>query len=177
MLRGGAQVDYLLGHNGPVGTRRASYLYWGGGNILVDSIEIYASMNVGSSDDIHMNLYGSGGLLGTLVPAEAIGVADNYTFLPTAQLTLTAGYYYLAVEPDFVEGTAMSWSRSLDDSGGSYHSYAEGTIWEPWIDSWSNEHTYRVYGTVVPEPSTIALFLLGSSCLFARRNKNNIRRK
>ena len=166
-VAGAGGVEYFLGQNGSTGTRQLSYLYWGGGAILIDSIEIYANMNIGSSDNIHMYLYGSEGLVGTFDSDEAIGVAGNYMFSPTAALTLDAGNYNLIIQPDFVEGTSMSWHYSATASGGDY-SEAVGITWGAWEPAFDSP-TYRVYGTVVPEPSTVALFLLGFSCIVARK--------
>lgn len=173
---GGGGVSYLhdtIPGNPSRGTRWAAYLNWGGGDILIDSVEIYARMYGGSSDNIHMYIYqwgGGGGVLAELNPVVNIGVAGNYMFTSTTPLTLEAGSYYLALEPDFIEGTGMSWYYALDDLGAEY-SEAVGATWGPWQNS-PNAGTYRVYGEVVPEPATVALFLLGASCLFARRKKN-----
>ncbi len=164
---GSIGVDYIVNS----GTRWLSDFYWGGGDILIDSIEIYAQMEAGSSDNIHMYIYGNNGLVGALEPDENIGTAGNYMFSPTTTMTLSAGNYDLVIEPGFVAGTGMSWYRSLNDSGGA-HSEASGTTWGTW-EYVSGSPTYRVYGTVVPEPSTIALFLLGFSCVVARRKRKN----
>ena len=168
-VTGGGGVEDFLGQHGPAGTRRDSYLSWLGGNILIDSIEIYARMNAGSSAHIHMYLYDSllDEPIATLEADEEIGVAGNYTFSPTEPLTLAAGLYDLVIESDFVAVTSMSWFNSLELTGGEY-SELTGTEWGPWQGG-GDSGTYRVYGTVVPEPGTIALFLLGISCLFARK--------
>ncbi len=170
----GGGVGYLSGHNGnPAGTRWLSYLSWGGGEILVESIEIYAQMYAGSSDNIHMYLYDNGELIATLEPDEIIGAAGNYMFSPTAPLILDAGLglYDLVIEPDFVEGTWMAWSYSITASGGDY-SEAVGTTWGAWEPAF-DAPTYRVHYEVVPEPSTIALFLLGFSCIIARKKRKS----
>ena len=128
-------------------------------------------MNVGSSDNIHMYLYErwyGGVLVGALNPDGPIGAAGNYTFSPMSPMTISeAGVYSIVIQPDFVEGTSMTWFNSITDDGGAY-SEAVGTTWGPWNNS-PDAATYRVYGTVVPEPGTIALFMLGLSCIIAKR--------
>ncbi len=167
----GVFVQYGTGPDlqNPAGTRWLSDFGWGGEDILIDSIEIYAQMNAGSSDNIHMYLYGYEGLIGILEPDETIGAAGNYMFSPTEPLTVTAaGIYNIIIQPDFVEGTWMSWYGSPDDIGSSY-SDAVGESWGSWNSVGGSEPTYRVHYTVVPEPNTIALFLLGFSCIVARK--------
>jgi hypothetical protein len=128
-------------------------------------------MYAGSSDNIHMYLYGHEGLIATLEPDESIGAAGNYMFSPTTPFTLTdAGIYDIVIQPDFVVGTWMSWYGSPDDIGVLY-SDAVGTTWGPWNSTGGNAPTFRAYYTVVPEPGTIALFLLGASCIIARRRR------
>ena len=126
-------------------------------------------MNVGSSDNIHMYLYNDdlNHIFGELNSAESIGAAGNYMFTPDTPLVMPAGMYALVIEPDFVEGTSMTWFNANEDQGGEY-SEAVGTTWGPW-NNVGEAGTFRVYGTVVPEPSTIALFLLGVSCIILKR--------
>ena len=122
----------------------------GGGDILIDSIEIYAQMYAGSSDNIHMYLYGHEGLVGTLEPDEAIGAAGNYMFSPTESLILDAGLYDLIIQPDFVVGTWMSWRYAPGDDGAEY-SEAVGTTWggmgERYICANLPRSLYRCAGT------------------------------
>ena len=131
-------------------------------------------MHIGSSDNIHMYLYhrnGSSGLVAELTPDSKIGAAGNYMFSPTESLILDAGIYNLIIQPDFEVGTWMSWSYAPGADGAEY-SEAVGETWGGW-ESGTSAPTYRVHYTVVPEPSTIALFLLGVSCLFARRKRKS----
>ena len=145
----------------------------GSDDILITAIEIYAEMQMGSSDNINMYIYEDwygGGLVGQLDPAAPITTAGNYTFVPTAPIVLTPlSVYSLIIEPDFVDGTWMEWHYSSTDTGSAY-SQATGTTWGSW-ENGTSAPTYRIYGEVVPEPATAALFLLGASCLFARRKK------
>jgi hypothetical protein len=148
--------------------------YSGGDTWLFNYAEINIELLMGSSDDLAVYLYTYNGSpnqqVAELYASQSIGAQANYSFFPSESVYLTPNTLYcLVVEPAFVGGTQFSWHYAPDWTGAAY-SEANGTTWGPW-ENGTDAPTVRVYGEVVPEPATLALFGLGGLLCLWRVNR------
>ncbi len=94
----------------------------------------------------------------------------EYVFNIPVAFTLGAGDYWLGLHNGGLASTdssEMLWSTT-DVSVGSSGLYLDGSNW---IDS-GNEHAFQLEGSLIPEPSMLALVAVGLAAIGLRRRKS-----
>lgn len=160
-----------VGYESSMGTRRATFAgYTGETTWQLSYVELNINKISGESDDLKVFLYEGISPVTQIAELSASVPVDDqadYSFYPSDVIYLTPNTFYsIVVEPAFVDGTWFAWHYAPDEYGTDY-SEATGTTWGPWING-EDAPSVRVYGGVVPEPTTGALFGLGGLICFWR---------
>ena len=90
----------------------------------------------------------------------------------TSQIKMELGYWDESQDWEFVS-LAVSEAKFMHELfEGNGHAYITGDLNPPTQDPWYPS-IFTVIGATIPEPSTGALFLLGTALLFTRKRKHS----
>ena len=137
-------------------------------------IQIYPSVN-GAPGPSPLLYYWSSDVSRT--PAEGMAAWDAYQWTAAIPDTeLPAGTYYLSVRnsrftnpPDWDPWDPTPWYWGMSSLSGNAYDYHGG-----WVQDTSYPHEFRfaINGTIVPEPKTTLLLMLGALAILYRTTSN-----